>query len=867
MLAYLKIIITGAVISCSFSFSYSQTLSGTLLNGLTKEPVEGASVIITNEDNPGIILAYSYSNNLGFFEIKIPSDLKSDVQLIFTITALAYEKYEDQGTINSIQIPEIVFLKEAENVLPEIKIVDENKAIRIKNDTTFFKVSKFTDGTEKTVEDLLRKLPGIDIDDDGTIKYKKKRISAFLIEGDDLFKNDYIKASRNINIGIIEEIQALENFSENPLLKNIENSDKVAINLKLTDDANAIYSNLELGLGTTKRYQNNLDFLEIAKKTKAFGLVNANNTGIRNDQKALSFEKVKTLTSKPNYIISPLKYGSLLKGNRTNRNKALYSSVNTILNISQTISTKFNFSYFTDLVKQNTTSENNFFIAGEDIKLQSSQQAFQKPKSFIGDFEILANLNLNSKIEVLSQFGNDQQEVVSNVLNNGLAQELAIENKQINANTNINYTQKLSENKAFTLNLKVHNSEINQLLKSEIENQSNDLLQVVATSYDLKEFEAKFYQNFGKAKLTYSLGAFYENNEMQSQLEDNSLSNNYINDTKLNRSGLYFKGSYFKKLNDFSINFKSTLSYLNQSLSQEQLEKDGILFNPSLNLKYDLSNSSALSLFSSFNTKSQPLSNLFTRPILVSFRTLISNTPDLTLSKTFNYGANYRYTDTYNSFSINTGVTIDEIRNNFIASQNILLNQSRLDYFVADNSDRNNQVYLNLSKYIFPLRSKFSVNTQYKNSQLRSSFAPEEFQYNTVDQFKIDFEISNGFFKKTLFIDNSITYRTSTLKTAPDIRNTVSNFENDLEIKYLFSEKLKSRLNYNYINNGSNNFNFLDFQIDYKSQKLKVDFSLIGNNLLNISSYQINSNDEVSQTSMSYQLIERYFLLQTSFKF
>ena len=505
--------------------------------------------------------------------------------------------------------------------------------------------------------------------------------------------------------------------------------------------------------------------------------------------------------------------------------------------------------------------------SGKEIKLESSQQAFQKPKSFEGDFNLRVNLNLNSKIEVLSQFGNDQHEVVSNVLNNGVAQQLAIENKKFNSSTNINYTQKLSEKKAFTLNLKVQNNAIDEFLKSEIDNSSNYQLQDISTSYDLKEFEAKFYQNSGKDKLTYSLGAFYENNEMQSELKDESLSNKSINNTSLDRSGLYVKGSYFKKLNDFSINLKGTLSYLNQSLPQFQLEKQNFLFNPSLNLKYDLNNSSSLNVASGFKNNSQPFSNLFTYPVLISFRTLISNKPDLTLSKTFKYGANYWYTDTYNNFSINTGITIDEIRDNFIATQNISQNQSRLDYFVAENSDKNNQVYLNLSKYIFPLRSKFSINTQYKNSQIRSSFTPGEFQYSNVDQFKIDFEISNGFFKKTLFIDNSLTYRASKLKTASGVRNTVSNFTNNLEIKYLFSEKLKSRLNYNYINNGSNDFNFLDFQIDYKSQKLKVDFSLIGNNLLNISSYQINFNDEASETAMSYQLIKRYFILQASFKF
>ena len=96
MLAYLKLIIIGAVISCSFSFSYSQTLSGTLKNSWTNKPVEGASVIITSTDNPEIILAYSYSNASGFFKIEILSGPDPDVPLKLTVNAMGYEKYENQ---------------------------------------------------------------------------------------------------------------------------------------------------------------------------------------------------------------------------------------------------------------------------------------------------------------------------------------------------------------------------------------------------------------------------------------------------------------------------------------------------------------------------------------------------------------------------------------------------------------------------------------------------------------------------------------------------------------------------------------------------------------------------------------------------
>src|SRR5690606_5979425 len=104
-----------------------------------------------------------------------------------------------------------------------------NPPISIKKDTIIFKASAFTDGTEQTVEDLLKKIPGVYIDSDGTIKVGNQEIEKLMVDGDDLFEKGYRVLSKNMPAYPIERVELFQNYSNNPLLKNIEDSNNVAL--------------------------------------------------------------------------------------------------------------------------------------------------------------------------------------------------------------------------------------------------------------------------------------------------------------------------------------------------------------------------------------------------------------------------------------------------------------------------------------------------------------------------------------------------------------------------------------------------------------------------------------------------------------
>src|SRR5699024_9414522 len=125
------------------------------------------------------------------------------------------------------------FLHRRKTRLEEVIIHSKREKIRVNRDTLFYDPRAFLDGSEQTVEDLLSKLPGIQVKENGRILYKGKQIKKLMLDGDDIFGADYQIGTRNINVDMIDEVQAIDHYNDNPLLKSLIDSKDVAINLKI----------------------------------------------------------------------------------------------------------------------------------------------------------------------------------------------------------------------------------------------------------------------------------------------------------------------------------------------------------------------------------------------------------------------------------------------------------------------------------------------------------------------------------------------------------------------------------------------------------------------------------------------------------
>lgn len=129
---------------------------------------------------------------------------------------------------------------------------------------------------------MLKKLPGLSINDDGTIFYGNQSIEKVMVDGDDMFDKGYKILTKNMPVNPIDKIQLLQNYSNNKHLKGIENSEKVALNLTLKEDYKRIWFGdigLGYGLASENRYEVRNNLMNFGKKNKYYFLTNLNNIG------------------------------------------------------------------------------------------------------------------------------------------------------------------------------------------------------------------------------------------------------------------------------------------------------------------------------------------------------------------------------------------------------------------------------------------------------------------------------------------------------------------------------------------------------------------------------------------------------------
>ena len=257
------------------SFGFSQTT----LTGSVKDSngqLIFASVMLKDSLSASI-LAYSHTDDLGSYELK--TEKLGQLNLIFS--SLGFETKSIPILLNkqqkSLRIDAI--LKEKTENLNEVILMAESPT-RVKEDTISFKTKYFTNGTEQNVEELLKKIPGLQVDAEGVIKVGNKEIEKLMVDGDDFFEKGYKVLSKNMPAYPIEEVEILNNYSNNRLLKGIEESEKVALNLKLDEKSKRIwFGNIEAGHSYNSYYNFKANLMNFGKKNKYYFLTNLNSIG------------------------------------------------------------------------------------------------------------------------------------------------------------------------------------------------------------------------------------------------------------------------------------------------------------------------------------------------------------------------------------------------------------------------------------------------------------------------------------------------------------------------------------------------------------------------------------------------------------
>jgi hypothetical protein len=263
---------------------YSQnraTVKGKIVDSLTNEPMEFTTIAALNlRDTTNSLIAYTVTNKKGEFALH---NMPAGVPIKILITFVTYQPYRKFLTLAKAQEVDLGVVPMAQKNLAQVDIVGERPPIVIRKDTIEFNAEAFKTRPNAVVEDLLKKLPGVEVDHQGNVSVNGKAISKVTVDGRDFFTNDPRIATRNLDADLIDKVQIYDDRENDPDHLIPASDVKKIINLKFKKPfRKAIFGKVYGGAGTEQRY-NTGGLINMFHDTLQVSIIgqsnNLNNTG------------------------------------------------------------------------------------------------------------------------------------------------------------------------------------------------------------------------------------------------------------------------------------------------------------------------------------------------------------------------------------------------------------------------------------------------------------------------------------------------------------------------------------------------------------------------------------------------------------
>lgn len=254
----------------------TSSIRGKLIDSTGGKPIVDATLSLLQVKDSSLV-TYTISTAQGAFEMKITDP--GNYRLV--ISHQTFGEMKKELTISpgqkELDLGEIVFQKDY-RTLGEVIVTSESPIV-IKNDTTQFNTGNIKTRPNATVEDLLKKLPGVEVDRDGAIKAQGEQVQKIYVDGKEFFANDPKLATRNLTADMVESVQVFDDMSDQAKFTKIDDGSRTkTINIKLKKDRNKGYfARAQAGYGTDGRYRGNVGFNRFIGSQRITVLFNANN--------------------------------------------------------------------------------------------------------------------------------------------------------------------------------------------------------------------------------------------------------------------------------------------------------------------------------------------------------------------------------------------------------------------------------------------------------------------------------------------------------------------------------------------------------------------------------------------------------------
>ena len=868
------------------------SMSQVKLEGVVKDsigsPLELANVIAINQETKALE-SYGITNDAGKYKLALAKNSTYSLQVSY----IGMKTYSETISTQEVDLTKDISMT-ADNALDAIELTYE-MPVTVKGDTLIYNADSFKNGTERKLEDVLEKLPGIEINDDGQVEVEGKVVNKLMVNGKDFFDGDTKLATKNIPSNAVDKVQVLRNYSEVSQLSGVTNNqDNVALNIKLKEGKeNFWFGNVTTGGGASPDSElylaqpklfyyspkfslnfigdlNNIGELALSRRDiRGFGggfrapsrssgtTINLGDNGLNfltNQNNALEIEN-KLAAS--NFSYSP--------------NKALDISGFAIYNSSRILSKEISFVQYTDA---------DLGIPDEATEQSSKERSNQGLLKLSAAYK--PNLNNQMDYDVLGRFSKDvqTQNLFSSVIGNTNQLD---EVTPFSINQNLNYYYTLDENNIFAFEaqhlIKNEDPFYNALLVNDPDNEDafDNTADAIGfntslNDYDLgqnrliksNQLDAKLdYYNIlnAKSNINLTLGTILSSQEFNSDifqfLENGSRFNptpNFndgraTNDTDYNFSDIYLGLHYTLKAGIFTFTPGfSVHAYSNKNSQFGETYKDNFFrFLPDFETRLQFKKSESLTLRYNMQNQFTDVTRLAQGLVFNNFNSIQFGEPELQNALSHNVSLFYssfnlfNYTNVFARVSYNKN--IDQIRS-LTDFENVIRTST---FFNSDFADESLSANGRVQRTFGKLRASLSANFNYSkinqfiqgrqslNERFTQSYRPElRTNFREAPNVRVRYRYS-------VSDNNQGTSSTKFVTKAPSI---------DFDAYLWKSLTFKTEYTYTNQDGGSQpeqTFETWDASLAYrKNRDAKWEYEIKATNLLDIDSKARNSANNIS---------------------
>jgi hypothetical protein len=883
------------------SLSFAQVKVEGIVKDSIGNPLELANVIAINQETKALD-SYGITNDQGRYKLNLKSNSKYNIQVSYIGMKSATQAVETKTSDIKKD-----FTLQPDNSLDAVELTYE-MPVSVKGDTLVYNADSFKRESDKKLEDVLKRLPGVEITEEGTIEVEGKEVSKVMVEGKDFFDGDTKLATKNIPADALDKVQVLKNYDEVGQLRGVRsNEDNIAINIKLKEGKkNFWFGEVTAGIGPDERYLVHPKLFYYSPKYSINIITDMNNIGeipfTRRDYFNFTggFRGVNR-SSGTSFNVASSDMGFLtMQNNRAKSIDTKFGAANFSYSPKKTWDLS-GFAIYSGTRTDMQQNSNRQYIQNQDGEVNINQvedtQSDTHQKSDLGLFKLSSsykpNANNHFDYDVFGRVSKQSefQDFYSSILEDVDERQ---EQNPFSINQNVNYYYTLNEKNIFAFEAQHlwqdEDPFYNAALSQKELFQFSDILGLdpnqegfnVAQEKRVKtnKLDAKldyWYVLNQKSNINFTLGALFSRQDFNSeifQILDNGAryeledaQANVENDVKYNFSDIYLGVHYRLKTGKFTITpgfSVHSYSTNNEQLGTE-LKDDFFRVLPDLNVRIQLKKSENLNLSYSMQTNFTDVNQLAEGLVFNNYNSLFQGNRALENALSHNINLSYFSFNMFNYTNVfgfvNYSKRMDQVRTQINPSSIFQVSSPFNSNFADETVTANGRFErtfgklkasiggtFNYSKFNQIVNDERSINESFTQSY-RARFSTN---FRNAPNFELGYNLSINDYEQGAGRSKFYTH---------------SPFAN-VDVYFLKSFVFKADYSYfNYRNETEtiNNYSFLDASLAYQKKDSKWEYKLGVTNILDTKSLnQDNSSVGLISTS-EYFIQPRYAVLSVKY--